>query len=292
MTHQLVQWVLFFALSVPVWGTELTCVTWNMAWFPSGKLNLRLPEIEPKRIRTAARKLKAETPHIMFLQEVRDWATCETLSRDLDSHTRVAACSVFTDDAEIPTFQQCAILVRTDERCPSIQIISFGFERWKRKGRLVPSRGYTYAVFRIGTQMITCYCVHLKANRSKTFRGQQQDIYNRETAIEQLLVDLKARPADHVIIAGDFNTNLDDAAWVSEASLRQLAENGYAHCFPDVPLSDRITIPAKNGYPDVTFDYLFFKGFRLRTPGRIEIGTPISDHNAVVVTLDSAMISS
>jgi len=285
MTCRFIQWSLSLVLFVPAWGTELTCATWNMEWFPSGKVNRRLPEVEPERIQTAAKMLKSIAPHILFLQEIRDRETCEALARALDSHTQVASCSVFTDDAKIPTFQQCAILLRTDERCPSVQTVLSGFKRWKRKGRLVPSRGYAYAVFKIEEQTVTCYCVHLKANRSGTFRGQQQDIYNREVAIEQLLTDMKERPADHVIIAGDFNTNLDDAAWVSEASLRRLDENGYAHCFPDVPLSERVTIPAKDGYPDVTFDYLFFKGFKPKAPGRTEPGAPISDHNAVVVTL-------
>ena len=266
-------------------GADLTCLTWNMEWFPSGKMNLRLPAIEPDRITAAAGMLNKEAPHLLFLQEIRDLAACEALAQALGGNTRTVACSAFTDDTGIPTFQQCAILIRTDEQFPPPEVISSGFERWRRKGRVVPSRGYAYAVLKIGQATIACYGVHLKANRSATFKGRQQDIYNREVAIEQLLVDVKRHPADHVIIAGDFNTNLDNEAWVSESSLRRLDESGYAHCFPDIPIGDRVTIPAKNGYPDATFDYLFFKGFHLKDPGRIMTGAPISDHNAVVMTL-------
>ena len=276
---------LLVLLSARVWGAELTCVTWNMEWFPSGKKDLRLPEVEPGRITTAAGMLGKISPHILFIEEIRDQEACEALARAMDDHTRVAVCSAFTDDAHVPTFQQCAILVRTDGRTPAVQVVSSGFERWKRKGKLVPSRGYAYAVLSVGQVTLSCYCVHLKANRSNTFKGQQQDIYNREVAIEQLLVAIKERPADNVIIAGDFNSNLDDDAWVSEASLRRLDENGYSHCFKGVPLNERVTIPAKGGYPDVTFDYLFFKGLRLKAPGRVMTGAPISDHNAVVATL-------
>ena len=278
--------MLLFLLSTrALLAVELTCVTWNMCWFPSGKKDIRLPDVEPGRISEAAGILGNASPDILFLQEIRDQESCETLARAMGNGVRVAVCSSFTDESHIPTFQQCAVLIRNSVRTRELQVVSAGFERWKRKGRLVPARGYAYAVLKTGQTTIACYCVHLKANRSNTFKGQQQDIYNREVAVEQLLVATKERPADRIVIAGDFNTNLDDAAWVSEASLRRLDENGYAYCFQGVPMSRRVTIPARKGYPDVTFDYLFFKGFRMKTPGCVVAGAPVSDHNAVAVTL-------
>lgn len=271
---------------------ELTCLTWNMCWFPSGKRDIRLPDKEPQRIAAAADIIRDASPHILFLQEIRDRETCDALASAVGGRTRTVTCSAFVDETKIVTFQQCAILMRPDPRCPDIRVLDAGFERWKRKGRIIPSRGYAYAVFTIGQKTIACYCVHLKANRSHTFKGQQQDIYNRELAVEQLLAAIRARqeaqnrPIDAVIIAGDFNTNLDDATWVSESSLRRLDESGFFHCFQGVPAAERVTIPAKNGYPPVTFDHVFFKSLRLKVPGRIVSGAPISDHNPVIVTLE------
>jgi len=282
----------FLMLAVHVVGSELTCLTWNMCWFPSGKKDLRLPDVEPRRIAAAADIIRKESPHILFLQEIRDRETCDALAAAIGGQTKAGACSAFVDDAKIVTFQQCAILMRPDPRCPGIRVLDAGFERWKRKGEIVPSRGYAYAVLAIGGKTVACYCVHLKANRSRTFKGQQQDIYNRELAVEQLLAAIHARQetqnrrVDAVVIAGDFNTNLDDATWVSESSLRRLDENGFSHCFQGVPAAERVTIPAKNGYPPVTFDHVFFKGFHLKTPGRVVPGAPISDHNPVVVVLE------
>ncbi len=278
-------------------GDELTCLTWNMCWFPSGKRDLRLPTLEPQRIAIAADIVRKELPNILFLQEVRDRESCQALAEAIGGQTRTAACSAFVDDTKTVTFQQCAILVRPDPRTPDIRVLDAGFERWKRKGEIVPSRGYTYAVLAFSNQTVACFCVHLKANRSRTFRGQQQDIYNREQAVEQLLAAIRSRQTSSgqrtqaVIIAGDFNTNLDDAAWVSESSLRQLNENGFAHCFEGVPAAERITIPAKNGYPPVTFDHLFFKGLQIKTLGHVLPGAPISDHNPVIVTLTPESMS-
>lgn len=271
---------------------ELTCLTWNMCWFPSGKKDLWLPDGEPSRIASAADILRKASPHILFLQEVRDREACDALAVAIGGRTQTIACSAFVDDAKVVTFQQCAILSNPDPRCPGIRVLDAGFERWRRKGEIVPSRGYAYAVLDIGNKTVACYCVHLKANRSRTFKGQQRDIYNRELAVEQLLAAVRSRQkiqgqrVDAVLIAGDFNTNLDDAAWVSENSLRRLDENGFSHCFQGVPAAERVTIPAKNSYPPVTFDHVFFKGFRLKTPGRVVPGAPISDHNPVVVTLE------
>jgi hypothetical protein len=64
--------VFFLMLAVHVVGSELTCLTWNMCWFPSGKKDLWLPDVEPRRIAAAADIIRKESPHILFLQEIRD----------------------------------------------------------------------------------------------------------------------------------------------------------------------------------------------------------------------------
>ena len=290
--NRFISLLLFLLLAFRAAGAEWTCLTWNMCWFPSGKRDLRLPDVEPKRIAAAAAIIRQAQPHLIFLQEIRDRETCQALAQAIGGQTQAVACSAFVDRTDTVTFQQCAILMRPDPRCPDMLVLDSGFERWKRKGDIVPSRGFAYALIGTGDKNIMCCCVHLKANRSRTFKGQQQDIYNRELAIEQLLAAIRARQAkqgpriDAVIIAGDFNTNLDDAAWVSESSLRRLSENEFAYCFQGVPAAERITIPAKDNYPSSTFDYLFYKGLRSKAPGRVVTGAPISDHNAVVVTLD------
>jgi endonuclease/exonuclease/phosphatase (EEP) superfamily protein YafD len=82
-----------------------------------------------------------------------------------------------------------------------------------------------------------------------------------------------------VVIGGDFNTNKDQALFVSEQTL-----DGFASGFPDsTPLLQRITHPGKGAYPDATFDYIFAKGLaptKCRT-----LKTSVSDHLPVTCDL-------
>ena len=55
------------------------------------------------------------------------------------------------------------------------------------------------------------------------------------------------------VIAGDFNTDPTDARFALEGTFAVLREK-FAWSWENVPLSDRVTNPAKGRYPDACFD--------------------------------------
>jgi endonuclease/exonuclease/phosphatase family metal-dependent hydrolase len=60
-----------------------------------------------------------------------------------------------------------------------------------------------------------------------------------------------------VVIGGDFNTNKDQPMFSSEKTLSTLTDAGFRNCMEGLPLPKRVTHPRNQGFPDVTFDYLF-----------------------------------
>jgi len=63
-----------------------------------------------------------------------------------------------------------------------------------------------------------------------------------------------------IVIAGDFNTNHDQAMFTAERTLDSLADAGYQNGFEGLALSERVTHPGSHGFPDATFDPIFAKG--------------------------------
>jgi len=96
-----------FVWSAP--AKELVVTTWNLQWFPSGS-SLRTSEYkETERIRQAVAILKSIDADIVLLQEVRDFATCHRLAKEVGS-LKVAICSQFTEFGGKIGWQQIAIL--------------------------------------------------------------------------------------------------------------------------------------------------------------------------------------
>lgn len=279
-------WALF-ALSYTASAESLRVTTWNLEWFPSGIANLRDPAKEAKRIAEAAGVLKALNPDVILIQEVRDWESCERLAAAIDSAYQVIVCSAFPERVGgAPGWQQEAIIARRPAQAT-------WSEAWKTQGLVDPPRGFAFAAFKLGTTDVGFYCVHLKSNlvRGNREREQQVNILKRELAADQLVkhvADLQGRvmpSIEAVVVGGDFNTNHDEELFVSENTLSCLAGAGFRNSFPDgMPLSQRVTHPARGGYPDTTFDYVFakkaaIKGVRITPSG-------VSDHFPVTCDIE------
>src|ERR1043165_4190509 len=87
--------------------------TWNLEWFPSGKMTKAAPEVEQQRIAEAASVIEVLNPDVLLLQEVRDWDTCEQLAAAVKSlKYHVIVCSAFEEHNGISTWQQQAILAK------------------------------------------------------------------------------------------------------------------------------------------------------------------------------------
>ena len=263
--------------------------TWNLEWFPSGVAYKKLPaEIEQPLIEATADVIRPFMPDIFITQEVRDAESCEKLIASLGiENLKLAVCSDFKDAKDEPLFQQCAIFTIH----PVVETRS---ERWRTFGVVDPPRGFAYALLDVDGELTACFSVHLKSNYKRTALDHQLNLLKRELAAAQILRFIEEMPprpdgraVNRFIIAGDFNTNLDDAEYLSEGTLRNLLAAGFSHCFDNVPPASRVTLPGKDLYPDTTFDHILFKGFSKQTALRLgPSNTELSDHRLVSVTLE------
>ena len=276
---------------------DVVVTTWNMKWFPSGKANLRNePPVEQATVRIAGKVLSSAVAEqtrrgradiIVLAQEVRD---AESMTNYVNAAgiegLKVAAVSDFRD-GDVPLWQQVAIMT-------NMPVIDSGFAVWSRNGGVSIPRGFAYALLDGGAEgPIACFSLHLKSNLNQTGTEfeNQKNIYKREAAAAQILAMLKKMRSDYpnrelrVIVGGDFNTNDDDAAYVSESTIRSFYGAHFRSCFRGLKKSQKITHPAANGFPDATFDYILYRGFERIVSRKIYPGAPVSDHNMVSVRL-------
>ena len=278
--------ILLWLAATSVTAQSLRVMTWNLHDFPSGTYNLRNPSVEPINISNVAAVIRANSPDIILLQEVRDMDSCEQLIHAIATNEyQILTCSAFKDPAGIPTFQQLAIIAKL----PSVTAT---WEKWASFGLADPPRGLAYAVLKAGEKRVAVYCLHLKSNvawGADPERQQQLNILKRELSAEQLVRHvrtLRARIPEitSILVGGDLNTNIDDPLFSSECTLTTLTSNGFTSCFTDVPREKRITCPAKGAYPSATFDYLFMNGALLQRLPWI-ISSEFSDHYPVICDL-------
>lgn len=275
---------------------EIAFATWNLHWFPSGRANRRMSETTERRHSKATgealgQMLECICPtngdFVLFLQEVRDEKCCKALMRYAEREDAgVTSISCFTDQAGVALWQQVAVV-------STLKPIETGFSKWLSRTPEPAPRGYAYAVFDCGADgKIACFSLHLKSNLnlSGSLYGQQRNIYLREMASTQVLAKIRSLRQAYgdelkVVVAGDFNTDTDDARFISEATLRSFYGAHFRSCFTGLKPEDRVTHPASGPYPDATFDYILFIGFGDMTGRYLFPGSPYSDHNFVAVTL-------
>jgi endonuclease/exonuclease/phosphatase family metal-dependent hydrolase len=132
-----------------------------------------------------------------------------------------------------------------------------------------PPRGFAFAWFKIGSEEIGVYSVHLKSNlitHGDRDAETAKNIQKREIAITQLLthvhdvVSTTMPTIKRIVIGGDFNTNHDQEMFAAERTLDSLVDAGYQNGFEGLPLLKRVTHPGTHGFPDATFDFIFAKG--------------------------------
>jgi endonuclease/exonuclease/phosphatase family metal-dependent hydrolase len=191
----------------------------------------------------------------------------------------VAICSAFKEPFQSGLGkQQVAILSK-------YQAQAAWSERWKLMNRVDPPRGFAFAWFKIGSQDIGVYSVHLKSNlitHGDREAEAAKNIQKREVAIAQLFTHVhdvigSTMPSiKGVVIGGDFNTNHDQEMFAAEKTLDSLADAGYQNGFEGLALSERVTHPGTHGFPDATFDYLFAKGLTALQPTVTQ--SNVSDH--------------
>ena len=279
---------------------DVSCATWNLKWFPSGKYNvrntLRAEALSIERaglaIAYAINEIEGgalKDRVILFLQEVRDSEACSNLVAACNVPSlSVASVSDFKDSSGISLWQQTAIL-------STLPVVDSGYEEWSFTNGVKSPRGFAYAVLDAGKDgQIMCFSTHLKSNLnfSGNELGEQENILKRENSAAQMLSKIKMLKttfpdASKVIVAGDFNTNEDDLAFVSEATLRSFFAAHFNSCFTGLKKNERVTHPGNGQYEDATFDYILFRGFARKRVVKIYNGADISDHNMVAINLST-----
>ena len=263
---------------------ELSVCTWNLEWFPSGSSKgFASKEIESKRISLVAETLRKLNSDIIIVQEIRDRKACEDLVEELKPNIyTISVCTQFKEGfGGAVGLQQVAILSK-------LPATASWAENWNTVSISDPPRGFAFASYRIGTNDIGVYGVHLKSNltRGDVDRGRQLNILKRELAAEKIMRHINEAPLNKtnqleaVIVGGDFNTTLDQNEFASERTLTIFRDNQFESGYEGIDSKQRITIPGKGKYPDATFDYLFV---RPREIALIPIITPVlvSDHYPV-----------
>jgi endonuclease/exonuclease/phosphatase family metal-dependent hydrolase len=249
---------------------RIRITTWNLEWFPNGSAHDATTEVQAQRIAAAADVLRPINPDIILLQEVRDYEACVRLGEAIaPGMYHVAICSAFKEPFQRGLGkQQVAILSK-------YQAQAAWAEPWKSMNGVDPPRGFAFAWFKIGSDDIGVYSVHLKSNlitRGNREAETAKNIQKREVAIAQLLAHVRdvigttIPSIKGVVIGGDFNTNHDQAMFAAERTLDSLADAGYRNGFEGLPLSERVTHPGNHGFPDATFDFEFAKGLTASQP--------------------------
>lgn len=275
-------WVCAAALAQ---GEQIRVATWNLTWFPSGSPDPATPEQEEKTLQAAAGALNGLQPDVIVLQEVRDGRACEQLARRLGPGSyQVNICSAFKDGGgPAATRRQLAIL----SRYPALAAWA---EEWQPEGWIRPPNGFAFAALQSPGAALGVFAVHLKNNVGTGERETQLNILKRELCAGQLLRQMETldqrlpRRLDALVVAGNFNTDLDQARFVSEGTLRGLLEAGFNHGFDGVPLADRITVLGQGRYTDATFDYIFARGAGFAARPQI-LRADVSDHFLVAADL-------
>ena len=232
--------------------------------WPDADIRFRKPE--------AVKRYREE-----LAQEIRDAETCRKfLARLGDPRLRLAVCSDFWFDPTNRGLQQVAILSRLPVR-------RAGFERWAAADFVYPPRGFSWAVIDVGPTNVAFFDVHLKSN----YIPEDQDV-ERQTVLNRLKREIAARqllaridelaPGMPAVVAGDFNTALEDERFAEERTIRIFLDAGFRDAFEGIPEADRPTLPANDFYPPATFDHILVRG--LPSPLARSVGADIrtSDH--------------
>ena len=225
---------------------------------------------------------------ILFFQELRDESACSNLVAEIGvTNLVVAGVSAFRDFDRRLGWQQNGIV--TD-----MPVLDANFSYWRRSKKVLPPRGYTFALLDGGEKdgLIACCCVHLKSNYGATKPEiRAANALKRELSISQFLEQTKkitapdGRRVTRILLAGDFNTDPFSGAFGEERTISMLSDAGFVNCFEGMPLEARGTHPGNTRYPDSTLDFIFHRGFVGQSDCGLSPSVPLSDHRMVWLRL-------
>lgn len=256
---------------------SLRVVTWNLQWFPGGKMGASKEE-QTRHIEQVRDQIRKLNPDILLLQEVGSQAALEETLQPIGKEWKVVVVSRFKQ-GNFVSGQQLAIAAK-------IPADGAWSEPWQRGWAGAP-RGYAYASFLVGKKRLGVYSIHLKSNLG----NPADNTSKREDAIEQLIAHTNSKDErlvkpDALVIGGDFNTDDPDTPAgqsPGERTFGSLRKAGFHWSFEGIAHADRITCPAKGRYPPACFDYFWTRG--LGKPLSMVKPAEGSDHLPVVLEI-------
>jgi endonuclease/exonuclease/phosphatase family metal-dependent hydrolase len=247
--------------SVPIDHRDTKVVTWNI------ERGVHFQKI--------ASTLGALAPDVVLLQEVDRYCrrsgnhdVARELARVLGMNWVAAGEFQEIGEAGGPPAATTgqAILSRAAITDPGVIVFSDqSLLRW-RLNPLQPRRGGRIAL-RARTAGLLVYSVHLESGG---------DDEQRTSQLNEVIADQARHPAEHAVIAGDFNNEVAFQSFMFAG----LAPAGFADALDNTPGDARRT-SINHRHP---IDWLFVKG-AAHTTGRVERVDDASDHYPVVATV-------
>jgi endonuclease/exonuclease/phosphatase family metal-dependent hydrolase len=267
-------------LGLLLWGTVLQAepirvISWNLEWFPG-----REPNPEPSnmalQMRRAQRALEELKPDLFLIQEVNGWKPLEELVTAVPG-MQVHTVSRFEDSAA----QQLGIASRlTAEASWS--------ESWQSSPSS-PPRGFAFSAIRLpkGGALLV-WTVHLKANggeAGRNFAKREESSRQLQRHVQDMLAVYSPTGPCSILIAGDWNTSLDDPRFANEATLRDMLLFGLDWGWSQVPFSRRVTLPARGQFGDSCFDHAFIHGLEILETRSVRGLDEVSDHQPLLMVV-------
>jgi endonuclease/exonuclease/phosphatase family metal-dependent hydrolase len=268
-------------LALWVWGTALQAepmrvISWNLEWFPG-----REPNPEPNNValqmRRAQRALEELKPDLFLIQEVNGWKPLEELVTVVPG-MQVHTVSRFEDSSA----QQVGIASRLTAE-------SSWSESWQSSPSS-PPRGFAFSAIRLPSGgALLVWTVHLKANggeAGRNFAKREESSRQLQRHVREMLaVYLPTGPCS-ILIAGDWNTSLDDPRFAHEATLRDMLSFGLDWGWNQVPFSRRVTLPARGQFGDTCFDHAFTHGLEILETRSVRGLDEVSDHQPLLMVVE------
>lgn len=244
--------------------TQIRLATWNIEWFPAGQRRSAKKNVQ-NQMQAVAEMIQEFKPDILLTQETRNLGALISLNKLLDKlgFSYLASARYYEENQS-----------RIDEGKPTQNTGMLSRYPWKDIWEVdfatltyasPPTRGYLGAKFEINGVPFVVYDTHTKSNfgasdekeRAINYEKRANGIYELKRDWERMKLD---PDKDKIIVVGDFNTDVFAEQFKDEKTFHILEKWGFKHCFGDLPLEKRVTLPGRKGepFPDGTFDYIWF----------------------------------
>lgn len=237
-------------------------MSWDLQPGVMARTNDSAEAIQTNLIQQAAENIKKANPDVVLLQQVANWEACNQLVQALkpDNNYTIAVCSAFRDPGTGTTSKgQAAILSK------SKAYLSWS-QSWQSNAQSSAAPGgFAFAAIKLDGKNVGFFSVQMSDGQSvgltESLSTNQQK--SRELAAGQLLKEIAAvrnwttNRLRGQVVAGDFNTSVDDGRFAREKTLPRIRQSGLQNILTNLPPEKRVTLPGAGGKPDSTVDYIF-----------------------------------